>query len=489
MMSDSQLLARFAQTRSEDAFAELVRRHVNLVYSAALRQVGGDAHLAQDVAQTVFSDLARKAPVLSRRASITGWLYTSSRFAAAKMTRGEQRRHEREERFMRESTAAASEPDWDKLRPVLDEAMHQLNEKDREAVLLRYFENRPFAEIGARSGLNENAARMRVERALEKLRGRLAKRGVVTTAALASVISANAVQGAPAALSAALTNASLAASVTGATGLWNIMNMAKMKLALGALLVIGASTAVTVQHKAQKRLLAENESLAQQVTQLKTEKENLASVAAREKESASLPREQLNELLRLRSEVGILRKQSNELVQLRIENPKLSSPEVMQVDSTSQLSAEDQFEVRRQHIINAETTLLRNLKNYAADHNGQYPESFDELAAYAGLRVTQLPLSPGGKIRFTSGKWLLVTPGLDGTLTLDDFEFLKAGVVDMRGRRVFLRNRTPLSRPSEDPAWIYGELDDKGRPSCIIIATDFTKSDASAAHALPATNQ
>ena len=99
MTSDAELLARFARSRSEDAFAELVRRHVNLVYSAALRQVGADGHVAQDVAQTVFSDLARKAPALARRATLTGWLYTSARFAAAKIVRSERRRRDREEQF------------------------------------------------------------------------------------------------------------------------------------------------------------------------------------------------------------------------------------------------------------------------------------------------------------------------------------------------------------------------------------------------------
>src|SRR5271155_5030406 len=98
MTSDSQLLAQFARSRSEDAFAELVRRHVDLVYSAAIRQVNGDTYLAQDVAQAVFSDLARKAPALVRRASLTGWLYTSARFAAAKMLRTEHRRHDREQK-------------------------------------------------------------------------------------------------------------------------------------------------------------------------------------------------------------------------------------------------------------------------------------------------------------------------------------------------------------------------------------------------------
>src|ERR1019366_880318 len=179
-----------AKTNSEDAFAELVKRHVNLVYSAALRQVGGDAHFAQDVAQTVFTDIARKAGSLSRRESLTGWLYTSAHFAAAKIARTENRRRDREEKYMREPihetapdasrTEAFAEvgADWEKLRPTLDGAMHELKETDREAILLRYFENRPFAEVGAKLGLNENTARMRVERALEKLRQIFTKRGI-----------------------------------------------------------------------------------------------------------------------------------------------------------------------------------------------------------------------------------------------------------------------------------------------------------------------
>ena len=168
MTPDSELLRRYAETKSEEAFAELARRHVNLVYSTALRQVNGDTHLAQDVAQTVFTDLARKAASLAHRAALTGWLYTSAHFATAKAVRAESRRRDHEETFMREPIAeTAPEPDWNKLRPVLDAVMHELKEPDRDAILLRFFENRPFADIGAQSGLNENAARMRVERALE----------------------------------------------------------------------------------------------------------------------------------------------------------------------------------------------------------------------------------------------------------------------------------------------------------------------------------
>jgi RNA polymerase sigma factor (sigma-70 family) len=163
MTPDPELLRQFARTNSQDAFAELVKRHVNLVYSAALRQVNGDGHLAKDVAQMVFTDLARKANSLSRRESLTGWLYTSAHFAAAKIVRGENRRRNREEKFMREPensgmgvppVQAANELDWEKLRPTLDDAMHELKETDRDAILLRYFENRQFAEVGAKLGLN-----------------------------------------------------------------------------------------------------------------------------------------------------------------------------------------------------------------------------------------------------------------------------------------------------------------------------------------------
>jgi len=311
MTPDSELLSRYARTRSEDAFAELVRRHVNLVYSAALRQVNGDAHLAQDVAQTVFTDLARKAASLARREILTGWLYTSAHFAAAKIVRMENRRRDREEKFMREPISeTAPELDWQKLRPVLDEVMHQLKEADREAILLRYFENRQFAEVGAKLGLNENAARMRVERALEKLRDILTKRGITTAAALTSVISANAVQLAPANLAATLTTASILSAGTGTFTLLKIMTATQLKLGISVLVVAGAATALVVQHQTQTRLGGENQSLRQQISQLQTDNESLSNRLATAGDSNSLPDKQFNELLRLRGEVGALRRQN-----------------------------------------------------------------------------------------------------------------------------------------------------------------------------------
>ncbi|HEY5298491.1 MAG TPA: sigma-70 family RNA polymerase sigma factor [Verrucomicrobiae bacterium] len=321
MTPDSELLRQFARTNSEAAFAELVKRHVNLVYSAALRQVNGDAHLAKDVAQTVFTDLARKANSLSRRETLTGWLYTSAHFAAAKMVRGENRRRDREEKFMREPTndsgagfqpaQSAPETDWQKLRPTLDDAMHELKETDREAILLRYFENRQFAEVGAKLGLNENAARMRVERALEKLRGIFAKRGISTAVALASIISANAIQMAPANLAETLTTASIATAGTGTFTLLKIMIATKLKLGISALVVASATTAFVLQQQMQNKLRAENESLRQQIVQLQTDNESLSNRLAAAGDSKSLSDEQFNELLRLRGEVTRLRREKN----------------------------------------------------------------------------------------------------------------------------------------------------------------------------------
>ncbi len=317
MTPDSELLRDYARTNSQDAFAELVRRYVNLVYSAALRQVGGDAHLAQDVAQTVFTDLARKAAALSRRNTLSGWLYTSARFAAANMARKEHRRRDREETFMRDPTQdSAPEPTWEEIRPVLDDAMHDLKEADREAILLRYFENRPFAEIGEKLGLNENAARMRVERALDKFRAAFARRGIATTATLAAVISANAVQLAPSGLAATLTAASAVGAGTGTLTLLKFMAMTKLKLGISALVVACAATTMVVQHQSQQRLLAENEALRQQLAQPKPDNPTPPSQLAATDDSKSLPDDQFRELLRLRGEVGVLRRKTNELTSL-----------------------------------------------------------------------------------------------------------------------------------------------------------------------------
>ena len=395
MTPDSELLSRYARTHSEDAFAELVGRHVNLVYSAALRQVNGDAHLAQDVAQAVFTDLARKANSLSRRETLTGWLYTSAHFAAAKMARTENRRRDREEKFMREPISdtapdpgcaggfAEARPDWEKLRPSLDEVMHELKETEREAILLRYFENRQFAEVGAKLGLNENAARMRVERALEKLRAVFLRRGVAATTALASVISANAVQIAPAGLTATLTNASLAAAGTGTTfTLLKLMTATKLKLGISALIVAGAATTLVVQHQTQIKLGEENQSLRQQINQLQTDNENLSNRVAAAGHSQSLSDEQLNELLRLRAKAGGRRRQNenhgkaqSDTHQARLSQPEAGLPAVLDAPTVPLSPAADWA-----NIGNASPAAAMQTLNWAMSQHDE--NAFSSLVAW-----------------------------------------------------------------------------------------------------------
>ena len=250
-MTDGELLKRYVRDRSETAFAELVRRRINLVYSAALRQMNGDTHLAEDATQKVFADLARNAAKLAKHTSLTGWLYTTTRFVAANFRRAEHRRIAREQEAHTMNAifnTAESEPDWGQIRPLLDEAMHTLDAEDREAVLMRHFENRSYAEIGAAFGLTESGARMRVERALGKLHGALAKHGVTSTAmALAALLTTNAVGAAPAYLAAKVVSAALTGAATAggvSASLSHIFTASKTKLALGtvAAAVLGVLT-------------------------------------------------------------------------------------------------------------------------------------------------------------------------------------------------------------------------------------------------------
>ncbi|HXP61015.1 MAG TPA: sigma-70 family RNA polymerase sigma factor [Dongiaceae bacterium] len=245
---DVELVRRYVTERSEAAFAELVRRYIDLVYSAALRQVFGDEQQAEDVTQVVFSDLAGKSHRLMRHTSLAGWLYTSTRYAAASMRRAEQRRslREQEAHIMNQLTqATGTEPNWEQVRPVLDEAMHELREVDREAILLRFFDRLPLAEVGSHLGVTENTARMRVERATEKLRARLALRGICSTAAaLGTALAQQAVGTAPSALAsrvaarATVAGAGAAAGSLGTLSSWSLAG--KGALLAGAVVILAA---------------------------------------------------------------------------------------------------------------------------------------------------------------------------------------------------------------------------------------------------------
>jgi RNA polymerase sigma factor (sigma-70 family) len=260
MTDDAALLRCYAEERSEEAFAEFVQRHLGLVYAAALRRTSGDEHRASEVAQQVFTTVARRAAVLARHDSLTGWLYTATRNAALNLRRDERRRRIREhaaQTMIELLTASAPEVDWDRLRPVLDAAMDELNDRDREVVLLRFFEGRAFAEVGTKLRLTENAARMRVDRALDKLRGLLAKRGVTSTAAALAVVLTNQTGVAvPAGLAATVTGAALAgaAATGGAAGLGAFLGfMSTSKITSGLVAAAFLATAVAVYEVSASR--------------------------------------------------------------------------------------------------------------------------------------------------------------------------------------------------------------------------------------------
>ena len=269
MNDDMTLLREYALNQSEEAFASLVSRHAGLVYSAALRQVG-DPHLAEEITQTVFITLSRKAPSLPPSTILSGWLYRATRFVSARaLTIQRRRQHREQEAYMRSSLDQEPEFDhWNQIAPLLDSAMARLGEKDQNAVVLRFFEDRGFKEISARLGTTEAGAKMRVTRALEKLRAALGRKGVPLSAvALAVVLSARSVQAAPAAVTSAATAAALQHTVVPPQTLTLVkttlkyMAWTKLKttIAVGVVAILAAGT-VAVTSQRQPKTAAEDPS-------------------------------------------------------------------------------------------------------------------------------------------------------------------------------------------------------------------------------------
>lgn len=256
MSDDSTLLRRYAEGRSNEAFAELVRRHLDFVFSVALREVHGDFARAQDVTQEVFTALARKASALSHRTTLAGWLHLSVQHAAAGLKRAEQRRQKREQTAfaMLESTNSPGPgADWERLQPVLNEVVQELGEVDRDAVLLRFYQQWPLAEIGTALRLSEDAVQKRVERALDKMRSALVKRGITsTTAALGMILQTHAVASAPVGLAATISQAAVAAAGAsgGAAFLLKLGGIGKIQLGIAAAVVVAGGATLVVQQRA-----------------------------------------------------------------------------------------------------------------------------------------------------------------------------------------------------------------------------------------------
>ncbi len=303
MKDDATLLRDYAENGSEPAFAELVRGHLDLVYGAALRRTGGDAHRAAEVAQRVFTQLARHAGKLSRHTALSGWLHTATRNAALNLMISDQRRKLREaEAVALDVPTSSGDPvDWDRVGPVLDDAIDELAEGDRAAVVLRFLEQRAFAEIGRVLQLSEDAARMRTERALHKLRTALARRGITSTAAaLGAAVSSQALVVAPSGLAVAVTTQALVTAGAGVGVFGSLSLFMSTKIittaAIAAILAFGLgflftreqhreiaatqAAQIDTQARAMTALQKSNHALKAEVDRLSSERVRLSAANA-----------------------------------------------------------------------------------------------------------------------------------------------------------------------------------------------------------------
>jgi RNA polymerase sigma factor (sigma-70 family) len=423
-LTDQQLLRGYAGRRSEAAFAEIVRRHVDLVYSAAWRMVG-DAHLAEDVTQGAFIALAQNARQLADRPVLSGWLHRTAQNLAANTVRADVRRRAREQEAAAMNQWSVNESDaaWESIAPQLDAALGELNEAERDAVLLRYFERKSACEMAQILGTSEDAAQKRVSRAVERLREFFSKRNVTIGAGgLAVLISANAVQSAPVGLAATISAAAVltgtAVSTSTAIATTKIIAMtALQKTIIGTALVAAVGTGVFEAHQAV-RLREQNQTLRQQQTSLAEKIRQLQrqrgeatnQVAGLLAENAQLQSGQKEaELLKLRGAVGQLQSEANDpssvaargwldranqLKQWADQNPAATIPEFQFLTTQDWLNAAQKplnTEVDYRRAMSSlrdaagskfENMLKQALNKYSQANNGQFPTALAQLEPF-----------------------------------------------------------------------------------------------------------
>ena len=423
-LTDPQLLRDYTEHRSEAAFAELVRRHVDFVHSAALRMVC-DAHLAKDVTQGVFIALAQNARQLANRAVLSGWLHRTAQNLAANTVRSDVRRRAREQEAaaMNELLSTESDANWQNIAPHLDAGLGELDDADRDALLLRYFERKSAREMAEILGTSEDAAQKRVSRAVERLREFFSKRNVTIGAGgLAVLISANAVQSAPIGLAAAISAAAVLAgtavhapTVIAATKAIAMTTL--QKTIIGTALVAAVGTGVFEAHQTSQlqnqiqALQQQQAPLVEQIRQLQNDRDaatnRLADLMAENSRLKSNPNQ--TELLTLRGEVGKLRQQLQGLPSARADllKQKLAQMPDKKIPELTFLTEKDWFNAAwnadfdtddgvrlalsklRDEAVDTFLALTRTaLKKYLAANDNILPANLLALKSYYDTPVT-----------------------------------------------------------------------------------------------------
>jgi RNA polymerase sigma factor (sigma-70 family) len=326
------LLEAYARDGCESAFATVLERYVGFVYGTALRLLSGDSQLAEDVTQIVFCDLARAANRMKGGVMLGGWLHQHTCFVAAKTIRAERRRRAREEKAaMMKLENPESEMDIPALARALDEAMNRLGAADRAAIVMRYFEGHDFGRLGQALGSSEAAARMRVNRALEKLRAILTKRGFkLSGAGLATALALNASAAAPAGLATSIAGAATAALGAGGGIIcgfetFQILLMTKLKIIAAVCVAVGAVTPLILQHRENARLRAELESMRAQLPNIETAAASASAAPPMDADELRRLRDEQQELMRLRAQASAYRESQRALTNAQLEVARLET--------------------------------------------------------------------------------------------------------------------------------------------------------------------
>jgi RNA polymerase sigma factor (sigma-70 family) len=513
MTSDLDLLRQFAGENSQDAFTEIVRRHVNLVYSAALRQVRSP-QLAEEIAQSVFADLARSGtgilPV-NETNSLTPWLYAVTRRTAIDAIRKESRRQLREQIAVEMNDMNATANDWTQIEPLLDDAMAALDETDRSAILLRYFENKNLREVGESLKISDDAAQKRVSRAVEKLGEFFSKRKITIGAGgLVVLISANAVQSAPVGLAVTISAAALAGTAVSTSTVIAATKIIAMttlqKTIIGATLAVVAGTGIFEARQNSKlqnqiqTLQQQQTPLTEEIQQLQQERDDatnqLAGLLAENSQLKSNLSE--NELLKLRGEVTQLRNEANDgtastakawlekvnkLKERLEENPNARIPEMQFLTEQDWLSAvskklENDADYRRDLAdlrSAAESKFVgmyqQALQRYLNANNNQFPTDVSQLQSYFDPPIDEailqrwkfIPANGNANQGFAGGDWVLTektpvdelfdsryTIGLHGSGTTDFFTYSNEPTIALLQKAFFAAN-PPESLPPPHP--------------------------------------